>query len=384
MKKTLILFIQLLVASCCFSQSIDTSALHILQKSYDRLAAMKTISYRMSVIDTNIRTNSFRVGWYTVRSTEKKDAYWYLKVDEKVAWLLRGDTLYRKQDPKIESVTFTTDWDRHEWGAMRIYSILGDKRPVVNNDLLSLKFKNDTSASDFYCIEEVFRPRSKIATPAEDEVSYETFYIHKKSLFAYRRVKYAKWFDNEGQKVIDIYDFTASLDTNPPAFNNAAFFVHPAVPEADHSESLKVGAPAPAFKAIDVRSGKPVSLKSLKGKVVVLDFWYLSCAPCKKLMPKLQQLHEKFAKQNVVIISVNIRDHTQREIMHFLKEKKITYSQYYQPEVFVDTDYKLRYFPTTFVIGKDGKIKLAEVGVAENSESTLELAIKKELKAKLI
>jgi len=366
MKAKLILIAQLFLASCCFSQTIDTSALHILQKSYDRLAAMKTITYRLNMVDTMIRTNNFSVTSSTVRGTIKKNAYWHLRINDKLEWLVRGDTLYKKENPKIESVTFTTDWDRHKIGSASIHTILGTKRPSLNKYISSLKFSNDTSANDFYVIDKVY------------EKNYERIFINKNNLFAYRRIKYAKWFD-EGEKAEDIYDFTASLDTNSIPFNSKAFFVSLPVKETDRLEPLKTGTIAPSFKARDLSSGKSVSLDALKGKVVLLDFWYLSCAPCRELMPKLQKLHEKFGKENVVIIGINVRDSAPKAIIHFLNEKHILYPQYYLPSQLLTWDYKLQAFPTTLVIGKDGKVKSVEVGLANDIELKLEQVIRREL-----
>ena len=376
MKKTLILFIQLLVASCCFSQSIDTSALHILQKSYDRLAAMKTISYRMSVIDTNIRTNSFRVGWYTVRSTEKKDAYWYLKVDEKVAWLLRGDTLYRKQDPKIESVTFTTDWERHKFGAFNIYNILGAERPVVTDYITSIKFLVDPS-NKFYIIQEWYKLDSG-NQESQSILRYNRYFIDKKTLLPFRRLQYGKRLE-EGKEAVDSYDFSAAIKQEKSQFNINAFFNTPALREKERFEFLKLGSKAPTLSARNVRTDRNLNLDSFKGKIVVLDFWYLSCMPCRTVMPILEKLQKKFGKERVVVIGINVKDTDAMDIVRFLDDRKLSYSQFYQVGQLLASDYKLQAFPTTLVLDKKGNVTLTEIGWGDNAELKLEQAIKKEL-----
>jgi thiol-disulfide isomerase/thioredoxin len=99
-------------------------------------------------------------------------------------------------------------------------------------------------------------------------------------------------------------------------------------------------------------------------------------------MPKIQKLHEKFGKENVVVIGVNVRDSAPKAITHFLDEKHISYPQYYQPGQLLTWDYKLQAFPTTLVLGKDGKVKLVETGMGVDTELKLELAIRKELDAK--
>jgi thiol-disulfide isomerase/thioredoxin len=381
MKTKFIIFIQLLLTGYGFSQSIDPSALHLLQTSYDRLVTMKTISYRLNMVDTMVRANNFSVRWSAVRGTIKKDAYWHLIINGKQEWLVRGDTLYKKENPKIESATFTTDWDRHKIGSASIYNILGTTRPALNKNISSLQFSKDTSANDFYVIDECYKNTANETAEKDSAIHYSRIFINKKSLFAYRRIKYAKWFD-EGETAVDIYDFTASLDTNLILFNPASFFINPPIKETDRFTPLTTGTKAPSFKARDVKTGQTFSIEELKGKVVVLDFWFLSCAPCRELMPKLQKLHEKFGKKNVVFIGVNVRDSEPKAIMHFLNEKRISYPQFYQPGQLLASDYKLQGFPTTLVLGKDGKVKLVETGLAENTELKLEQAIRKELEAK--
>jgi len=381
MKRLIISFSINLITCICQGQSIDTAALHILQKSYDKLAAMKSIAYRMNMVDTMIRENIFTVRRSTVRGTIKKNEYWHLSINNKLEWLVRGDTLYKKENPNIPSVTFTTDWNKHEVTSASIHTILGTARPSLGKSTASLQFVQDTSAGEFYVIEEAFKKMDYETDETEDILHFGRYFIHKESLLASRRIKYAKWLDR-GEEVVDIYDFTASLDSNPIPFNSAVFFAAPPVKEKDRFQTLKIGTIAPPLKATDVRTGKAVSLAALKGKVVLLDFWYLSCWPCRALMPKIQKLHEKFGKENVVVIGINVRDSAPNAIMHFLNEKHISYPQYYQTGQLLASDYKLQAFPTTLVLGKDGKIKLVETGLGANTELKLEQAIRKELEFK--
>jgi len=381
MKRLIISFSITLITCTCLGQSIDTSALQILQKSYDKLAAMKNIAYRMNMVDTMIRENIFTVRKSSVRGTIKKDAYWHLSINNKLEWLVRGDTLYKKENPDIQSVTFTTNWNRHEVASASIHTILGNQRPSLGKRIASLQFVQDTAAGEFYVIDEIYKNIDSETDETQSKLTFDRFFINKKSHLASRRIKYAKWLDR-GEEAVDIYDFTASLDTNPIPFNSAAFFASPPVKETARFTTLKAGTIAPPFKATDVRTGKPVSLAGLKGKVVLLDFWYLSCAPCRELMPKIQKLHEKFGKENVVVIGINVRDSAPKAIMHFLNAKHISYPQYYQTGQLLAWDYKLQAFPTTLVLGRDGKVKLVETGLGPNTELKLEQAIRKELEFK--
>lgn len=63
MKRTLITFALLVGRLSGFGQPIDTAALHLMQKSWEKLAAMENISYRMTKVDTMIRETQFTVNW---------------------------------------------------------------------------------------------------------------------------------------------------------------------------------------------------------------------------------------------------------------------------------------------------------------------------------
>ena len=53
---------------------------------------------------------------------------------------------------------------------------------------------------------------------------------------------------------------------------------------------------------------KPVSLSSLKGKVVYIDFWASWCEPCKKEVPALNSLYKRYAKRGLIVVGVNVDD----------------------------------------------------------------------------
>lgn len=85
----------------------------------------------------------------------------------------------------------------------------------------------------------------------------------------------------------------------------AAMGVLAAMTAAGCSSGPKAGEPAPAFAAMD-SEGQNVELASYAGKVTVLDFWATWCGPCRKAMPHVQALHERYADNpDVAVVGVH-------------------------------------------------------------------------------
>jgi len=72
-------------------------------------------------------------------------------------------------------------------------------------------------------------------------------------------------------------------------------------------------------------SGKKINLRSIKTKVLLLDIWSLSCAPCRLYMKKYQQLHKKYAAKGLKVVALSITD-DKKLIRKFFKKNGFTYT----------------------------------------------------------
>lgn len=127
---------------------------------------------------------------------------------------------------------------------------------------------------------------------------------------------------------------------------------------------------APDFKVYDI-NGNTVSLYSLRGKPIVLNFWASWCGPCKSEMPHFYTAYQNF-KDEVTFVMVNMTDgmrETQQKAQNYL------YSQSYSFPVYFDKDrdaaytYSVSGIPTTVFIDKDGYIVKNHTGLL--NENTL-------------
>lgn len=117
--------------------------------------------------------------------------------------------------------------------------------------------------------------------------------------------------------------------------------------------------PAPEFQLKDLE-GKVWSLKELRGKTVVLNFWFTSCAPCIKEIPELNKLVQEYKNKNVVFLALTYN--TQPQVEGFIKKRVFNYAQLTDASEVIEK-YNIFYFPTSFVINKNGMVK----GVLESS-----------------
>ncbi|KAF2327750.1 peroxiredoxin family protein [Flavobacterium ginsenosidimutans] len=119
--------------------------------------------------------------------------------------------------------------------------------------------------------------------------------------------------------------------------------------------------PAPEFELKDLE-GKTWSLKELRGRTVVLNFWFTSCAPCIKEIPELNKLVDEYKNKDVVFLGLTYN--TSQHVEAFLKKRAFNYTQLPNAGE-ISTKYNIFYFPTSFVIDKNAIIK----GIMDKSDN---------------
>lgn len=116
---------------------------------------------------------------------------------------------------------------------------------------------------------------------------------------------------------------------------------------------------------LHLNNNKTIKLSDLKGKVVLLDFWYRGCFPCLKATPDLIKIQEEF-KNDLVIIGINDRD-DKEDITDYYAYKKGNYFSTYKTETDISKNLKINAFPTFIIINQKGEIEKAEIGFDKGS-----------------
>lgn len=132
------------------------------------------------------------------------------------------------------------------------------------------------------------------------------------------------------------------------------FYISPAL-SMSRDTAPEPGKFAPPVELYDL-SGKAVSLKDFKGKVVLLNFWATICAPCVAEMPSLNNLYESLKADGLVVIAVAI-DSNDKPVREFVANKRIAFPVLLdrEKEVFFD-NYAGPSLPASFIIDRDGRI----------------------------
>jgi thiol-disulfide isomerase/thioredoxin len=122
--------------------------------------------------------------------------------------------------------------------------------------------------------------------------------------------------------------------------------------------ALKVGDALPDLTSLNLEGKLP---DSLKGKVVIVDFWASWCGPCAQSFPVLDELQKKYKDQGLVIVAASV-DEKASKMEAFLKKNPVSFT------VVRDAEHKLvataepQTMPTSFIIDRDGKVRFLHSG----------------------
>ncbi len=126
---------------------------------------------------------------------------------------------------------------------------------------------------------------------------------------------------------------------------------------------------APDFTLVSL-AGEEVTLSDLRGSVIVLDFWATWCGPCRKEMPRLQHLADRYADQGVVFLAVSA-DRDPWLVRPYLEELGVSMETLFLDSAGGESDlqkqFRLSALPTLYLIDKRGRVQFEEEGFDGNA-----------------
>lgn len=122
----------------------------------------------------------------------------------------------------------------------------------------------------------------------------------------------------------------------------------------------KIGEAAPDF-TLKTTDGQEIKLSDYRGKNIILNFWATWCGPCRFEMPAFQAIHEKWAKEGVVLLAINTQDGA-ANALSYAESNNFTFVMPVDVPGKVAELYGVRGLPTSFIIDSEGIIKSVKIG----------------------
>jgi thiol-disulfide isomerase/thioredoxin len=131
----------------------------------------------------------------------------------------------------------------------------------------------------------------------------------------------------------------------------------PADVSADVAKLRETNArPAPGFSLPDYPDRRMVSLADYRGKVVLINFWYPSCGPCRGEFPTLQRVLDKYKDRGFEILSLNVLPEEKDFVVPYLAKNRFTFRPLETTTEWAEKTYGARGFPTNVLVDADGRI----------------------------
>lgn len=148
------------------------------------------------------------------------------------------------------------------------------------------------------------------------------------------------------------------------------------MPRPRASDNFREGEKFRFEKMKDI-DGMKHDFKADTGKVVVFNFWFINCPPCKQEIPELNELVEKY-KQNKEVVFIAIALDDNYALKDFLRTMPFKYNVVGDGRYYAEK-YGVKSYPTHVIVGKDGLIKFSTVGLATNTIHWVDKTIKEAL-----
>jgi cytochrome c biogenesis protein CcmG, thiol:disulfide interchange protein DsbE len=146
---------------------------------------------------------------------------------------------------------------------------------------------------------------------------------------------------------------------------------HPATAGSNPARADSV--PAPGF-TLATRTGT-VDLDSLRGKVVLVDFWASWCEPCRRSFPWLASLHQRYAQRGLTIVAINL-DKDRAAAEAFLKRFPAPFPVAFDPPGKSAEAFGVSAMPTSYLIGPTGTVLYSHEGFTPKDTSGIEARIR--------
>lgn len=145
--------------------------------------------------------------------------------------------------------------------------------------------------------------------------------------------------------------------------------------------ALGSGDRAPSFQLPALEGSGQIDLAQFRGKVVWLDFWASWCPPCLQSLPELENLRKQMPAKDFQIVAINL-DQDPAKALKFLKRSPVGYPSASDREGKLPEAFGLKTMPTSYLIDRDGTIKLVHEGFRDGDIKAIRNEVRKLVEGK--
>jgi len=140
------------------------------------------------------------------------------------------------------------------------------------------------------------------------------------------------------------------------------------------------GDPAPGF-SLPARGGGEVSLEQWKGQVVLVNFWATWCGPCRKEMPLLEQIYQRYKGLGFTLLAVNVEDDSEGA-ERWLKQTPVSFPVLFDRDNAISRLYEVPAMPSTVIIDRQGRLRHVHYGYTPGTENLYQEQVRSLLREK--
>lgn len=143
------------------------------------------------------------------------------------------------------------------------------------------------------------------------------------------------------------------------------------------SMALEPGSRAPTLEGRTLE-GTPVAVRPGSGEVLLIDFWASWCPPCRKGLPWVAELQQRYAARGLRVVTVNVDAEVERA-QQLLSETGVQLPVIYDPAGEIPRSYRLRAMPSTFLVDRTGEVVEVSSKFTPEAKAALERTIERVL-----
>jgi cytochrome c biogenesis protein CcmG, thiol:disulfide interchange protein DsbE len=138
--------------------------------------------------------------------------------------------------------------------------------------------------------------------------------------------------------------------------------------------ALDVGAPLPPVSLPTQTSTVDLNALNGKGKVLYVDFWASWCGPCKQSFPWMNEMQAKYAARGLEVVAINV-DAKVADAERFLQTTPAKFTVAFDAKGVSPKQFAVKAMPTSYLVGRDGKVLLIHAGFRDADRAALEAAM---------